>query len=358
MMTSDAVKKTRAPKVHPYYNFDKLYSYNAVFNFVMGARGLGKTYGAKKKAIQAALERGEQFILLRRYKPELAARHTFFDDLVAKDEFPEWDFRINGDRAEASGVEFRDEKKRQWITLGFFVALVVAQNKKGTPYPNVRTIIFDEFIIEKGAVHYLPDEPTVMQNFYNTVDRYQDKTRVLFLANAVSISNPYFIRYNINEHITPGTDYEWIRLAEGFVVCHFAKSSDYAASVRQTRFGRFAQQYTPEYDNYAVGNTFADNNDSLLQFKDEQARYIYTLHLKSGDVSIWHNGFSGNFYAQQRLPKRQKHFTIDPELMREGRRLLVKSDKLLQYLRTAFRNGNLTFDSPQTRNSMMHIFDS
>ena len=33
-----------------FYSFDKVYSYNAVYNFIPGGRGIGKTYGAKKKA--------------------------------------------------------------------------------------------------------------------------------------------------------------------------------------------------------------------------------------------------------------------------------------------------------------------
>ena len=30
-----------------YYSFNKVLSRNAVYNFILGARGLGKTYGAK-----------------------------------------------------------------------------------------------------------------------------------------------------------------------------------------------------------------------------------------------------------------------------------------------------------------------
>ena len=50
-----------------YYSFDYILSHNAVYNFVVGARGLGKTYGAKRKAIKAFLKRGDQFVYTRRY---------------------------------------------------------------------------------------------------------------------------------------------------------------------------------------------------------------------------------------------------------------------------------------------------
>ena len=34
-----------------YYDYSKILSYKAVFNFIIGARGCGKSYGAKKMLI-------------------------------------------------------------------------------------------------------------------------------------------------------------------------------------------------------------------------------------------------------------------------------------------------------------------
>ena len=35
-----------------YYNYNDLFSYNAMFNFVIGERGVGKTYGILKKCVK------------------------------------------------------------------------------------------------------------------------------------------------------------------------------------------------------------------------------------------------------------------------------------------------------------------
>ena len=51
-----------------YYDYDKISSYNATFNMIITNRGFGKTYGAKKRAINKFLKKGEQFIYVRRYK--------------------------------------------------------------------------------------------------------------------------------------------------------------------------------------------------------------------------------------------------------------------------------------------------
>ena len=41
-----------------YYKWNRLNSYNGAFNMVIGARGLGKTYGCKRDAIKAYLRDG------------------------------------------------------------------------------------------------------------------------------------------------------------------------------------------------------------------------------------------------------------------------------------------------------------
>ena len=77
-----------------YYNYDKALSYNALFNFILTTRGLGKTYGAKLKVIKKFLKTGEQFIYIRRYKDELSTIDTFFNDIIANNEFPEHEFKV------------------------------------------------------------------------------------------------------------------------------------------------------------------------------------------------------------------------------------------------------------------------
>lgn len=332
-----------------YYNYDKLYSYNATYNFLVGGRGLGKTYGAKKKVLNAAITKSEQFIYLRRYKTELAtARSTFFADI--EHEFPNYDFKVNGPLALFAPVSTRSEKKREWFTMGYFIALSTSQMQKSVAFPKVKTIIYDEFIIERGNLHYLPEEATVFNNFYSTVDRYTDKTKVLFLANSVSIMNPYFLEYGI----MPDETTEWITKNGGFIVAHFPDSKDFNNGVYETKFGKFIQN--TEYAKYAVENTFSDNHDSLLDFKDAKAKYLYTLECKTGSFSVWENIATGQYFVQEKKPKSQTIFTIVPEKMSAEKVLLTFTDRPLAYLRTAFRTGKVNFDKPATRNSFTDIF--
>ena len=54
-------------------------SYNQYLNFVIGGRGIGKTFALKKYLLKRFIDKGEQFIYLRRNKSEL--------DRIDKDKF-------------------------------------------------------------------------------------------------------------------------------------------------------------------------------------------------------------------------------------------------------------------------------
>ena len=71
-----------------YYDYNKILSYNAFINILIGERGVGKTYGASKMVINKFLKKGEQFAYIRRYKPELKkAVPQFFEALQNNNEF-------------------------------------------------------------------------------------------------------------------------------------------------------------------------------------------------------------------------------------------------------------------------------
>lgn len=345
------VSSLKAPeaKKFSYYSFDKIMSYNATYMFVVGARGLGKTYGAKKFVIKDALRNGNQFIYLRRYKTELLGRGTFFADIAH--EFPTHDLRVNGSMAEAAPITTRTEKKRKWEVIGYFASLSTAQTQKSVAYPKVKTILYDEFIIEKGALHYLAREAKILNDFFSTVDRYKDKTRVIFMANAISIDNPYFLEYKI----LPQEGEEIVIKGGGFIACHFVDSAQFGSEVLQTKFGKFIAD--TEYAEFAVGNKFADNNDNMIGTKGGKASYTFTVETRSGIFSVWIDWAGPYFYIQERRPKEESLFlTTVPEWMTNDKVLAHNGHKLFGYLRAAFRGGRAFFDTPVARNAFIELF--
>lgn len=370
-----------------YYDFAKLFSYNATWNGVCGGRGMGKTWGSKKKGIGDALKnvkfkavekevaaRGrnktkmitvhevesvnKQFIYLRRYKEELSiAKETFFADI--EHIWPDWEFRIRGWKAEASPMKYAELKNRPWATIGYFVSLSVAQNFKSAQFPAVAVIIFDEFIIEKGG-QYLQNEPTKLVNFYSTVSRYRPNVRVLLLANAVNITNPYFIHYKVDPDKTDENNFIFqVKRNNGTfqMLWHFPSSEAFEAEVEATEFGQFIRETDPEYADYAVKNKFSDNHKAMVGRKPKHAKYVYTVETHNGIFSVWYDAKTNVFYCQEKRPSNDEDFvTLVEEWMSEGKRLATFQDKTMGMLRSAYRYDRMRFDKASTRNAFIPVF--
>ena len=115
-----------------FLNLDRIMSYNASWSFILGGRGIGKSYGLLKKFIKDFKKNGNQFVYLRRYKEEVKmCRTKIFDAIKTDEEF------IN-DKFDVRGNEFylNDEH------MGRIIALSSSEYQKSVPMPKVENILF------------------------------------------------------------------------------------------------------------------------------------------------------------------------------------------------------------------------
>ena len=78
-----------------YWDINRPASYDCLFNFILGARGVGKSYGTKDAAIKDYIKTGAQFVYVRRFKSELreVKLKKFFEDI--EDKYPDHEFKVN-----------------------------------------------------------------------------------------------------------------------------------------------------------------------------------------------------------------------------------------------------------------------
>lgn len=170
-------------------NWDYILEQEASFISVVGARGVGKTYGVMRKLI----EEGKKFIYLRRLKSQL--------DQCGKLEGNPFK-KLNEDmdrniKPYASGgiITFRDgDKNSNIISVG--VALSVVANIRGIDFSDIDYIVFDEFISSDGE-RPIRNEFSAFLNFYETVNRNRElegkkPVKCIMLGNANTLINPYF----------------------------------------------------------------------------------------------------------------------------------------------------------------------
>lgn len=276
-----------------WYNYDKIMSYNALFNFILSPRGNGKSYGGKERVIKNFLKKGHQFMYVRRYKDELKDVDKFFDDI--KEKFSNVDFKIKGKIA-----LINDE------VAGYFVSLSTSQKLKSVPYPNVTTILFDEFIVDKGHLRYLTNEVEVFLDLFETVARKRDNVRAIFLANNVSRVNPYFTYFKCipkeNERFTVAKD--------GEVVVEMFTDEQFIEEKYKTKFGKLIRNTS--YGNYAINNKSLRDNDSFIQkFKPKNSQFLFSIKYKNKEIGFHISYDEGLWYCSTDVIQTSKRrFTI------------------------------------------------
>lgn len=315
-----------------WYDNGRILSYNKLFNFVIGNRGGGKTFNAKKWCINDYKKNGKEFVWVRRYKKEYKRKSQFFDDI--KHLFPDDVLTVKGDKAYINDKPF-----------GTFLVLSVSAQEKSTPYPNVNKIIFDEFVIDKGAIRYLPNEVECFLELYETVARMRDDVRALFLANAISIVNPYFMywklrpdlskRFTKNEHI----------------IVEFFKDTDYIEKKTQTRFGQMVAN--TNYGNYAIENNFLRDSDTFIEKKTPSATFMFALKYNGTYYGYWVDYKECKIFVNRQYdPSSYSLYSItlndhEPNL------LLIRSLKDQRYIKRvlfAFEQGYLRFEDITVKN--------
>lgn len=167
-------------------NWDYIVNQRAAFNMIVGARGVGKTYGLFKYCIENKIP----FIYLRRLKTQLELCASLDGNPFNKiNTDMGLDIKPHNTRA---GVVFADADK----TIALGVALSTVANVRGFDYSQYNVIIFDEAIASEGE-RPINKEFEVFLNFYETVNRNREllgdsPVQAFLLGNANRLANPYF----------------------------------------------------------------------------------------------------------------------------------------------------------------------
>lgn len=314
-----------------YYDINKTLSYNTLFNFVIGPRGAGKTYAAKKRAIKNFLKNNEQFVYVRRYDTEMpsAEMKNFFDDVGL--EFPDHCFTSGNGLFRIDGS-----------IAGWYVALSKAQMLKSVPFPNVTMIIFDEFIIDVGAYRYLPKEVTSFLELYSTVSRDRD-VPVFFLSNAITFTNPYFIYFDIL--LEEG---QTLKIKNDISI-EFVKNDEFVNHMKETRFGKLIEN--TEYGKYSIENRFLRDTDTFIEKMSNTCRYLMTLIIEGKSYGAYIDNIKDLVYISEKIDSTATKVTFDTDTHDSTTLLLKKGGSvMLQTLLEYYSLGRLRFETLNAKN--------
>lgn len=179
---------------------------DAQYYMFHGERTGGKTYSALSYAMDRYTESGgvEQFVYVRRLSESTRQQYmrALFNGNVQTG-----DVASHMKKLGYEGIQFYSQafwpltvsEKGKLIRIdrpmGMTMSVNTWETAKGSNFPDVTTIIYDEYLTRSV---YLPDEPILFENLVSSIVRQRSNVKVIMLGNTVSWSAPYYREWGLN----------------------------------------------------------------------------------------------------------------------------------------------------------------
>lgn len=317
----------------------KLLTYNCLFNFIIGDRGGGKSFGTLKFCIDRFIKTGEQFVYLRRWERELDdSLPTLFDAMRKEAMFTDHVL------TSSKGNFYCDGKQ-----MGFGVALSTSMKKKSVNYSNVAWIIFEEFMVDGvGSNRYVTSgdkEVTIFENLYETIARLRPNVRVFFVANAFSMVNIYFTRYKIR--LRP--PYKTYNKINQIMVCIWHDQS-YIDAKKQTAFYEIVKD--SEFASHAYENKFYLDSEHFVQKRPPEAEFSFAITYLGKKYGVWTDWTAGKYYVTVKVgsvaPRKNVSLSMEDNRPNNINIRRVKSMPFMLMFRRAVDENNVFYDNLET----------
>lgn len=283
-----------------YLNVDNLYASKYPFIFVIGGRGIGKTYGFLKKMY----EDGINFMFLRRTQaqadvictPDFNPYKALNVDMgwhIYPKKLTKYTFGFFEGYLEDGKIEI--DKYTQIATGG---ALSTFSNIRGFDASDLDVLIYDEFIPQINE-RAMKGEADSFFNMLETVNRNRElkgipPLKVICLSNSTDVANPIFIELGIvTKLMRLKTKGEFIyENPERKLTVIMPKDSPISEAKKDTALYQFAQG-TSFYES-SIGNEFTYNAFTSVKSKPLSE---YNPMVTAGEITIYRHKSNGRLYV-------------------------------------------------------------
>lgn len=327
-----------------FFEWGPVFSRQAPITMVVGARGLGKTYGLRKACIEEYLKKGLRFVEVSRFKSEQKQVSKGYFARVSA-EFPGCEFEVRG--SEGFVCRKTDSRgKKVWEKICFFVSLTELQTAKKRTFDGVHRIIFDEAVIDRAdRFHrYLPGEWELLAGLIDSVSRERAESSIhpqlFLLGNAVDLANPYFQRIGLME--APKTGFHWF-LKKLFLLV-VPEATEYSQSKEtQTLAGRMlAGTAAGQAANW---NEFSSEFEGVISPKPSTARFEVGLLWKDQTFGLWFDDHEGRYYVTSRIPPQGRCLALSIGQVAVNTPLVQKNASFLRSIVSLASIDGLRFES-------------
>jgi hypothetical protein len=167
---------------------------------IFGERSNGKSYAVDTYIIDKFFTEDKQFAFVKRFEEDIKTKYMseVFNPLENYI-LEKYNHRIKFYRGQWLVYEDGLEGKiSECKVFGYAFSLANVNRTKATSYPEIETILFEEFMSIDCS--YINDELNMFLNLISTIVRYRHSVKVFMLANAISKFSPYSQALGIRLH--------------------------------------------------------------------------------------------------------------------------------------------------------------
>lgn len=191
-----------------YFSLDRILKEQARYNIIIGQRSNGKTFAVQEYGIKSYIKTKKKMCIIRRTEVDLTARNgretfTHFvsnpkrGNLISQWTNGEWDNIEYFSKAwYLAKVEEGGKIIRDFTPFCYAFAVSIQEHYKSTSYPDITTVLYDEFITRSG---YLIDEFVLYEHLLSTIIRDRDDVKIFMCGNTVNKYNPYFKEMGLDQ---------------------------------------------------------------------------------------------------------------------------------------------------------------
>lgn len=299
-MSHEKIKVNDIYMENGYLNADYIIKHSNTFCFILGGRGIGKSFNF----LNYARQNGKKFVYIRRQQIQI--------DLLTSKEFNPFKsintiFGCNIQAIPQKNSKYssfynclvdEDGLKPYGDELGVALSLSTIKNIRSLDFSDTDLIIFDEFIKSLN-------EKPIKNEFFNFIDGYETINRnrelenkpavkAIFLSNSNTLDNDYFCSLNIvldiEKMIRKGK--QLFNDDERKLTLLLVKNSPISKKKKLTSLYRLIGENSI-YSDMSVNNEFSSDDNSYIHSEDLKN---YNILYKIGELYVYQHKTEYKFY--------------------------------------------------------------
>lgn len=306
-----------------YLNMPGIFENEYTFNIIIGARGIGKTYGALKYV----KENNIPFMFTRRTQQQIdLLKQPAFNPYGALNHDMHWNVEVKSIGGKNFGFyeAERDVDSNEYVIsgppIGVASALSTFSNMRGFDASWIRAWIFDEFIKEP---HEKPikEEAQAILNMYESINRNRElqgerPVKFIAMANSEYVANPLLMELQLSTRAAAmqrkGIDQYFDQSRS--IALFIPKQSPISLKKAETALYKLSKHTT--FNKMALENEFNEIEWTLVK----PANLINYIPLaRVGELTIYRHKSDDQFYITEHFSGQCPAFTASENDLRRFR---------------------------------------